>query len=146
MHGDEHDDLAALHAQACEQPDAIDAAGLRLILEHGTPPVAAAPGIVRLACTHLDLDEQLPLVRRAAAILRGYRTGDPVADTTLFWWEASTPQQLRILRWLLELSGPADARSELVSAAQLCGLVGGQPAMLLSAAVKRPPWADDETP
>ena len=141
----QRDDLAALYAQVCKRPDELDAAALRLILEHGTPPVEASSGLVRLACTHLDLDEQLPLVRRVAGILKRYRTGDPVADAGLFWWEAVTPRQLRMLRWLLELSGPADARTDLVSAAQMCGLVAGEPGMFLSAPVKRPPWADDET-
>ena len=112
--------------------------------EQHPPPLEASAALVRYVCARYAIDKDVQLLRRAAAILKAYRTGDPVTDTRLFWWGASTVEQLKTLRWLLELAGPAGAREELVSAAELCGLVGGQVTMYLSAPVRRPPWADGD--
>ena len=121
-----------------------EASAITLLDEEQPPPIEASPALVRYACARLEPDSDLGLIRRAAGIVQRHRTGDPVTDTRLFWWEARTPEQLKILRWMLELSGPAGAREELVSAAQLCGLVGPQVTMYLSAPVRRPPWADGD--
>ena len=112
--------------------------------EEHPPPLEASGALVRYVCARYGAEKDVRLLQRAAAILQAYRTGDPVTDTRLFWWEARTVQELKSLRWLLELAGPAGAREELVSAAELCGLVGGQVTMYLSAPVRRPPWADGD--
>lgn len=110
------------------------------------PPIEAAPALVRYSCARLRDDSGLKLVRRAAAIIGGYRTGDPHVDMRLFWWQATTDAQREILRWMIELSGPAGSRKPLVAAALADGRIDAQAAAILDAPVDRPLWADGDVP
>ena len=132
------DALAEMDGMPSEAHEEVAGAVLN---EAHPPPIEASAALVRYACAGLGHDEERTLVRRAAAIVGGYRTGDPASDVRLFWWDATGEAQLETLRWMIELSGPAGERRALVDAAVAGGLVDATAAASLAAPLERPSWA-----
>ena len=107
-------------------------------------PAAASAAQVRFACTYATAASDW-LVRIVAANLRRYRTGDPLADVALVWWDVPD-EQIDVLRTLLELAGAAGARDALVDAAHATGAIDAERTALLRAPIPRPAWMDGEVP
>jgi hypothetical protein len=106
------------------------------------PPRSSSAAQVRLACVYTE-DPTDYLLRTVVKNVRGYRTGDPEADLSLFWW-AAPPEHHRQLRWALELAGPPGGREALVDAAAHAGLLDEAHAQELRAPLQRPAWADGD--
>lgn len=107
------------------------------------PPRAALPAFVRLAMAH-GTHERDPLVRHCAQCLREQRASvDDAVD--LIDWDARD-RRPELFRWLLELSGEAGERPELVGVAVRAGMLPEDDALSLSAPLDRPAWADGEVP
>jgi hypothetical protein len=107
------------------------------------PPRAALPALVRVALVHGE-DERDHLFRFCAERLREQRrSADDVAG--LVDWEAGQ-RRPELFRWLLELSGVAGEREQVVAAAVADGRLAGNDAALFSAPLERPAWADGEVP
>jgi hypothetical protein len=107
------------------------------------PPRVAMPAFVRLVIAH-GVDERDPLVRHCASCLRDQRTS-PADGVDLVDWEARHCHA-ELFRWMLELSGAAGERSELVAAAHRAGRLPAFDAKWLSEPLARPAWADAEVP
>jgi hypothetical protein len=108
------------------------------------PPPASAVAQVRLACVYADsqIDQ---LVRTVAENIRGYRSGDPEQDATLYWWHVPKGQR-HVLRWILELSGPPGFRATMVAVASAAGWIDEETRQELTAPLERPAWADEDVP
>ena len=107
------------------------------------PPRLAMPAFVRLAIAH-GVDERDSLVRHCAQCLRDQRTSSD-ESVELVDWEARH-RHAELFRWLLELSGVAGERPELVAAAHRAGRLPEYDARWLSAPLERPAWVDGDVP
>jgi hypothetical protein len=115
--------------------------------ERDPAPREAAPALVRYACSRFTDGQDLRAgLGRTANVLAGHRRGDPPRDAELFWWDASTDDQVAALRWLIELSGPEGSRQSLVDAAVASGCVSAAAGAALSAELDRPLWVDRDVP
>jgi len=108
------------------------------------PPIESARVQARVACAYADRSED-PLLRTIAGNLRTYRTGQPGEDVQLFCWDVPAEQR-PALRWLLEQSGPAGSRQELVAEAHASNLIDGAAQTELHATIERAAWMDEEVP
>jgi hypothetical protein len=108
------------------------------------PPPVSAVAQVRLACVYANAPTD-QLLRAIAGNIRSYLTGDAEVDAAMFWWDAS-PRQRPLLRWILELSGPAGFREQAVLAAGAAGWIDRHAQLDLASALERPTWADKEVP
>ncbi len=130
-----------------ELPDAAYRLDFSMVDPDDPAPREAAPALARYACSRFTAGQSpRTYVGRAADILSRYCTGDPEQDAGLFWWGATSDDELTALRWLLELSGPAGARPPLVKIALARELIDAAVARTLSAELDRPLWADRDVP
>jgi hypothetical protein len=130
-----------------EVPEEAYRLAFRMIDPDDPAPRDAAPAVARYACSRFTAGQSpRRYVGRAADVLAPYRSGDAELDAALFWWGATSDDELTALRWLLELSGPAGARPPLVAVALARGLVDAEVARMLAAELDRPLWADRDVP
>ncbi len=130
-----------------ELPDAAYRLAFSMVDPDDPPPREAAPALARYACSRFTTGQSpRRYVGRAADILSRYCTGDPEQDAGLFWWGATSDDELTASRWLLELSGPAGARQTVVKIALDRGLVDAAVAGTLAVDINRPLWADRDVP
>lgn len=130
-----------------ELPDAAYRLAFAMVDPDEPPPHEAAPAMARYVCSRFTAGQSPRMyVGRAATVLASYRADDPEQDAGLFWWGATSDDELTALRWLLELSGPAGARPPLVKVALARGLVDAEVARTLAVDIDRPLWADRDVP
>jgi hypothetical protein len=118
--------------------------GIVSMLFLGRPTADSSPALTRVVMAHAA-DERDPLLRFAAAHVRGLRTRKPEADDALFDWDAGRDRP-DLFHWLLELAGEDGSRAALVGAAVGRGRISEGEGRLLASPLERPAWADGPVP